>query len=135
MYQCIFMLQLIILGWVFFGEFAGLTTLDIGLFSMSIFICTVGVILIAQRPLPEPHEAPHAFAAPAANEGGELAPVEEAAADCSDPSAARAAHDDEVASSLPSSVGGDFGPSSPRESSSVADAIASSRFVHLVVIV
>ena len=52
LYQCGFMIQLIALGWCFFGEFAALSSLDIGLFCLSIAVCVAGVVLVAQRPLP-----------------------------------------------------------------------------------
>ena len=52
LYQCAFMIQLVILGFIFFGEFAALSILDIGLFSLAIAIAIAGVALIAQRPLP-----------------------------------------------------------------------------------
>jgi hypothetical protein len=46
------MIQLIALGWCFFGEFAALSSLDVGLFCLSILVCVAGVALVAQRPLP-----------------------------------------------------------------------------------
>jgi hypothetical protein len=53
LYQCVFMIQLIALGWCFFGEFAALSSLDVGLFCLSILVCVAGVALVAQRPLLE----------------------------------------------------------------------------------
>jgi uncharacterized membrane protein len=53
LYQCMFMIQLILLGWVFFGEFATLSALDVGMFVFSISVCVIGVAFVAQRPMPE----------------------------------------------------------------------------------